>query len=129
MARISYNLYNGGADLARKRQQSARVSEARDTLERDRREVEERMFEAWNNLETAKMRLKPLSSHVGSSEETKKAYKSQFDIGQRSLLDLLDTEVEYFNAKTAYINGQYAVDFAMYNVLATTGDIMLAFEE
>lgn len=129
MARVSYNLYNGGADLARKRQQFARLEEAKDTLERDRREVEERMYEAWNDLETAKMRLKPLSSHVLSSEETKKAYKSQFDIGQRSLLDLLDTEVEYFNSKTAYINGKYAVDFAIYNVLTTSGDILLAFNK
>lgn len=129
MARISYNLYNGGADLARKRERSARLEEARDTLERDRREVEERMYEGWNNLETSKMRLKPLGSHVKSSSETKKAYKSQFDIGQRSLLDLLDTEVEYFNAKTAYINGQFAVDFAMYNVLATSGDILTVFND
>jgi adhesin transport system outer membrane protein len=129
MARVSYNLYNGGADLARKRERSARLEEAKDTLERDRREVEERMYEGWNNLETSKMRLTPLGSHVKSSSETKKAYKSQFDIGQRSLLDLLDTEVEYFNAKTAYINGQYAVDFAMYNVLATSGDILTVFQE
>lgn len=129
MARVSYNLYNGGADLARKREQFARLEEAKDTLERDRREVEERMYEAWNNYETARVRLKPLGSHVKSSSETKKAYKSQFDIGQRSLLDLLDTEVEYFNAKTAYINGQFAVDFAVYNVLSTSGDILSVLEK
>tara|TARA_R110000868_G_C10970322_1_gene769715 strand:+ start:13710 stop:15005 length:1296 start_codon:yes stop_codon:yes gene_type:complete len=127
MARVRYNLYSGGADLARKREQTARVQEANDTLERDRREVEERMYEAWNDLKTAKTRLKPLNSHVVSSELTKKAYKSQFDIGQRSLLDLLDSEIEYFNAKTAYINGQYALDFAVFNVLTTTGDIQTAF--
>lgn len=127
MARIRYNLYSGGADLARKREQTARVQEAHDTLERDRREIEERTYEAWNDLQTAKTRLKPLNNHVVSSGQTKKAYKSQFDIGQRSLLDLLDSEIEYFNSKTAYINGQFAVDFAVYNMLATSGDIQTAF--
>jgi adhesin transport system outer membrane protein len=129
MARIRYNLYRGGADIARKREQTARVQEAHDTLERDRREIEERMYEAWNDLQTAKTRLKPLNNHVVSSGQTKTAYKSQFDIGQRSLLDLLDSEIEYFNSKTAHINGQYAVDFAVYNVLATTGDIQSSFKK
>ena len=128
MARIRYNLYDGGADKARKREQSARAKEAEDTLSRDKREVEERTHEAWNNLQTAKSRLKPLKNYVISSTQTKKAYKSQFDIGQRSLLDLLDSEVENFNAKTSYINGKYAADFAVYELLTTSGDILNAFK-
>lgn len=129
MARVRYNLYNGGADLARKREQAARLEEAKDTLNRDLREVEERMEEAWHNMETSKSRLTPLNDHVVSSDQTRKAYKQQFDIGQRSLLDLLDSEVEYFNAQSSYINGKYAYDFAIYNVLASSGDILMAFND
>lgn len=123
MARVSYNLYRGGADLARKREQAARVNEASETLEKDRRFIEEGVYQAWANYETAKARLAPLSQHVTSSDQTRKAYKSQFDIGQRSLLDLLDSEIEVFNAKSALINGQYAVDFSVYEVLTNTGDL------
>lgn len=124
MARIRYNLYRGGADKARKSERMERLVEAQDTLERDRRLIEENMYQAWSDFDTAKSRLAPLGQHVTSSEQTRKAYQSQFDIGQRTLLDLLDTEIELFNARTAYINGKYAVDFAVYDVLTQAGDLV-----
>lgn len=121
LVRMSYNLYRGGADKARKRERLERLAEAQQTLERDRRLVEENMDKAWSNLETSRARLQPLSQHVLSADQTRTAYKSQFDIGQRSLLDLLDSEIESYNARVAMINGRYAVDFSVYEVLANAG--------
>ena len=123
MVRMRYNLYRGGADTARVRERASRVQEARESLERDRRLVEEGMYVAWNNLETARTRIQPLSQHVMASDATRKAYGEQFDIGQRSLLDLLDSEIEFYSARTALVNAKYALDFAVYNVLAQSGEL------
>lgn len=124
MARVSYNLYSGGADMARKREQMARSVEAKETLNRENRLTEENMYVAWNDYETAKARVTPLALHVKSSEQTRTAYQSQFDLGQRSLLDLLDTEIEVFNARTSLINGQYDAKSAAFEVLAESGDLV-----
>lgn len=124
MARMRYNIYNGGSDTARKNERKARLAEAEDGFNRDKRLVEENVYNAWNDLQIAKKRLTPLSNHVTSADQTRTAYKQQFDIGQRSLLDVLDSEVEYVNAKSARINGKYAVDFAIFEILAQEGSLV-----
>lgn len=121
LVRMNYNLYNGGADTARKRERMERLQEAQQNMERDRRLVQQQMYKAWSDLATVRARLQPLSQHVLSSEQTRTAYKSQFDISQRSLLDLLDSEIETYNARVAMINARYAVDFAAFEVLADAG--------
>ena len=39
---------------------------------------------------------------VNVRSEAREAYRKQFDIGQRTLLDLLDTENEFFQARRTY---------------------------
>ena len=126
MLMMRYNLYNGGADTARVKERVERVAEAKESLEQTRRLVEENMMVAWNSLQTSRLRLVPLNNHVLSSQQTRDAYQSQFDLGQRSLLDLLDSEIELFNARSALINGKYSVDLAVYEVLAHSGDLVSA---
>jgi adhesin transport system outer membrane protein len=123
MLRLSYNLYRGGSDLATKREREARTDQARQGLEQDRRLVRENVQKAWTAYETTRRRLEPLKKHVTASEATRTAYKSQFSIGQRTLLDLLDSEVELFNARSAYIDAKYAADFAIYEVLMNMGEL------
>lgn len=124
MVRMNYNIFRGGADLAQKRERQAREEQAYQGLEQDRRIVRENVQKAWASYEAAKRRLVPLGSHVKAAEATRTAYKSQFGIGQRTLLDLLDSEVELFNARSAFIDAKYASDFAVYEVLMNVGDIM-----
>jgi adhesin transport system outer membrane protein len=45
-------------------------------------------------------------------EKARDAYRQQFDIGQRSLLDLLNAENELYTAKRAYANAEYDLQLA-----------------
>lgn len=123
MVMLRQNLYNGGYDVAQRKERMERVKQAQDMLEGERREVEQAVIESYARIETAKNRLDPLTQHVQSSMASRDAYVSQFDLGQRSLLDLLDSEVEVFNAKSALIDGKYELDAAAYAVLAHMGDL------
>lgn len=127
MLRMRQNLYRGGQDSARTRRQAERIVEAEAELEKSRREVEENMRISWHALQSARLRLMPLSQHVKSSEETRDAYSEQFDLGQRSLLDLLDAEIELFNARVALINEHLTHDFSAYGILANAGDLAKRF--
>lgn len=123
MVMLRQNLYRGGYDKAQVKERAEIVKKAQDLLEKERREVEQSVIESYARVETAKARLEPLTQHVESASSTRDAYVAQFDIGQRTLLDLLDSEVELFNAKAALIDGKYETDAAAYAVLAHMGDL------
>ena len=42
-----------------------------------------------------------------AANKARDAYRQQFDIGQRSLLDLLNSENELYTARRAYANAEY----------------------
>lgn len=124
MLRLRYNLYNGGQDAAQKQENYARMMASRDTLDSDRRAVEQNARVSWSEYLTAKDRLNPLQRHAESSAQSRQAYNEQFMLGQRTLLDLLDAEDEVFNSRAAYLTGLNARDFAVFRVLNATGQLL-----
>ncbi len=68
--------------------------------------------------------MKFLEQHVESSISTRDSYLKQFDIGQRSLLDLLDTENEVFSSKNALIAAKYDYMAAQYRLVQGMGEIL-----
>lgn len=128
MAMIYYrqNLYNGGHDVAQVAERESVVQGAVDQLEFDRRQLEKAVIGAYTDMQTAQARLEPLAAHVEAAQATRNAFSEQFDLGQRTLLDLLDSEVELVNARAALITGKYQADAGAYGVLAYTGDLVPA---
>ena len=64
-----------------------------------------------------------LDQHQLSIEKARDAYRMQFDIGQRSLLDVLDTENELFQAKRAYVNSEIDLNVAYARTNAGMGTL------
>lgn len=126
MVRMNYNIYRGGADMARKRETAHRISEAKNVRARAEDQVIEETALAWNEYVTIQERLEYLRSHAESSNRTRAAYQKQFNIGQRTLLDLLDTENEYFVANSNYVDGKYRLLFAHYRLLQAMGQLLPA---
>jgi len=52
------------------------------------------------------------------------AYRQQFKLGKRTLLDLLNSNEELFNSATDYVNGQYKLLFAKFRVLNAEGSLL-----
>lgn len=67
-----------------------------------------------------------LSDHVDSASETVIAYEKQYKIGQRTLLDVLNTQNELFEARKDYLDAKYAEQFAKYRVMNATGQLLSA---
>jgi adhesin transport system outer membrane protein len=79
---------------------------------------------SWNAYRSARDRLPNLRQHAESSRLTRDAYVKQFAIGQRSLLDMLDSENEHFTADSNHVNGQFIELFARYRLFADTGKLL-----
>jgi adhesin transport system outer membrane protein len=124
MLRIRFNIFQGGADKARIGEAHAEIWEAEDVLDRTRLEVQENASIAFNAYVTSRDRVAVLKQYVDSSAATREAYFLQFGIAQRSLLDLLNAEDEYYSARVAHIGGQYAELAGAYRVFASMGQLL-----
>lgn len=124
MLRLRYNLFRGGSDQARVSETAHAIDEATEISNRTMRQVDESVRLSWNAYVSAHERLDPLKQHAASMDATREAYGKQFNIGQRTLLDLLDAENEYFTASSNYVTGQYVELFGKYRVLASSGKLL-----
>lgn len=118
---LSWNLFNGFADRSRVRQQADLVNVARDGRDKACRDVRQTLLIAYNDTVKLTEQLSYLDQHQLSIEKARDAYRNQFDIGQRSLLDLLDSENELFQSKRSYANAEYDHAFAFARTHAGMG--------
>lgn len=121
MLRMRYNLFKGGKDIGRLDQTAHQINEAREIRNHTYRQVVESMRFSWTAYQTKTNQLAYFKEHMEDTEKTHKAYQQQFNLGERSLLDLLDTANEMFTARTNYTNASYDELFAMFRVLASMG--------
>jgi adhesin transport system outer membrane protein len=120
---MNYNLYSGGADTARVRRATERLSEARQRQAEVRRQVEERMRVEYTNLRTARDNLPLSEARARSAAGVVSAYLDQFNIGRRSLLDVLDVVNELFEANVGVVSTDTDIMRASYRVLAILGTL------
>lgn len=121
---LSYNLFNGGADLARQEVYAERKNLALDLRDKSCRDLRQTLSIAYNDVLRLKAQLSNLDLQVSSIEKTRDAYKAQFNIGQRSLLDLLDTENELLNSRRTAVNTDMDLGIAYLRTQAGLGRLL-----
>ncbi|WP_089024923.1 TolC family outer membrane protein [Pseudocolwellia agarivorans] len=124
MLRLKYNFFSGGKDVAQERSAAYKINEAREINYSAHRQVTESYELAWNAFEMLSLQKKYIKQHIITSKETQLAYKDQFSLGQRNLLDLLDTENELFEARKDYLDADFNELNAQYRLLNVTGQLL-----
>lgn len=125
---LRLNLFRGLADKARIGQFIAESDRARDQRENVCRNIRQTVAVAFNDIKVAEERLVYLDQYQLSSDRVRTAYLQQFNIGQRTLLDLLDTENEFFEARRAYVEAQFDYEVAKARALAGLGQLLTSLE-
>ncbi len=120
---LTWNLFNGGSDRAKLHQMAAQISIGRDLRDKACRDIRQNLEIAFNDKRKITELLNYLDQHQLSTEKARDAYHQQFDIGQRTLLDLLDTENELFEAKRAYTEALYDQMYSYARVQAGVGNL------
>ncbi len=123
---LNWNLYNGGSDHARVKQYAALMEEAADQRDKACRDVRQTFSIAHNDIAKLTDQVRILHDNVLSIEKARDAYRQQFDIGQRSLLDLLNAENELYTAQHAEIDAQYDLGIAYARMQAAQGTLTAA---
>jgi adhesin transport system outer membrane protein len=121
MVRFSYNIFSGGKDKAYAKETAYKVNQAKDLNRSAYRQVEEGFMLSWNAFEQLNLQKKYIKIHVESARNTQLDYLQQFRIGQRSLLDLLDTENELYQSRIDFLGAEMSEIIARYRILHSMG--------
>lgn len=123
---MNYNLFRGGADSATTQQDVSRVAQEIE-LKRDiKRQVIEGLDLSWSAYEMITLQLKDLREYSKFSEKTLELYKEEYDLGRRSLLDLLSAQNDVINSRSQIITAEYDQLFARYRILDSMGLLPVA---
>lgn len=121
---LNMNLYRGGADRARLASATERRDEAEALGIKACRDMRQQVSIAYNDSVRISSQLESLRQHQLSTEKARDAYRKQFDIGQRTLLDMLDSENELFESRRELLNAELNQQLATYRVLGESGRLM-----
>lgn len=120
---MRYNWYSGGRDTARLRGAQHRAAQQLMRERETRRQIDEQIRLDWARYQTAKGREPELEVRVDAAQQVVSAYRQQFELGQRTLLDVLDVENELFQARSELVSVQTDVHFSQYAILHTLGAV------
>lgn len=124
LAVVNWNLYRGGIDTARVREQINREAQAKEERAKTAREIENEVRTTWARMVSAGERAREFATQAAANQETVKAYKDQFDLNRRTLLDVLDSQNELFVSRSNMVNAEFVEMFAVYRLLALKGELL-----
>jgi len=124
----SFNLSRGGSDRARLAMAAQALNSALDQRDKACRDTRQLLSMASNDLIKLQHKIPFLQRHALASEKVREAYYQQFKLGKRTLLDLLDSENELYNAQSAEVNGRSDLQLARLRGAAAGGGLLAALQ-
>ena len=124
MLRASWNLFNGFYDYYNVLGNTARMRQAREQLNSQSNNLAQESAATWSSLISAQEQSKFFEVAVDNSTATRDAYLQQFNVGQRSLLDVLDSENELYNFSLQLVTSRLNEVAAQYKLKALGGELI-----
>jgi adhesin transport system outer membrane protein len=121
---LRWNLYAGGSDIANRQSAYAQVAEAKTDRLQALRDAEENLRQSQSAYNAAMKRVPSLQDSLSHTQQVRDAYSQQFQLGQRTLLDLLDAQNEVFQAQTRLATAQGQATYNAYRILAVEGMLL-----
>lgn len=128
MLRARWNVFNGTSDYNDVRTAAARIREAQDNLQDTTDDIIRQVASTWADYESSLNQIEKYQEALQYSLESLDMYLMQFNVGQRSLLDLLDATNEVFSNRVQLETATMNRDFTIYKFLALEGSLMKTLE-
>lgn len=127
---LNWNLYNGGSDQARTRQQAKLIEQAISQRDRACRDARQTAAIAVNDVFQLTKQVGFHASNVDSSQSASSAIWSAYQKGtadskaKTRVIDVLNAENEVYAAKRAKVNAEHDLFIAKARVRAATGQLL-----
>ncbi len=117
----TYNLFNGFADSAAIQKGVSNIR--REVMTRDdmQRKTEESFDLSWSAYKNLKEKLANLQEYKLHAVRTLRLYSKEYEMGRRSLLDLLSAQSDLINAKSQIAATKYDYLFSKFRILDAMG--------
>jgi len=124
---FNFNFYRGGSDEAQRRERNQRYYAALEARKQACWDTRREVLVAYNEAQVLERQIEFLSAQLASQRLARIAYEDEFDLGSRSLLDLLDSQNELFDTQRALVRAETGLIGARAKALAEAGGLLSAF--
>ncbi len=121
---LSYNLYRGGADESQIQKNLSKIYQESETKRDTVRKLDEQGELAWSAKTHLTEQLKQLEHYNETSAKTLELYQKEYDLGRRTLLDLLVAQNEYIAAQQQIVVAQNNLLFSYYRINDAMGSMV-----
>lgn len=128
-AYLRWNIFDGGINRNKYQEMVRRASEARYRLYDITRNAEEDVRTAWNAMRAQTRITTDLTTQSKVNDDLLLSYRSQFNVGRRSLLDVLDAQNSRYNVQVRLETARFSQVFAQYQTLAATNRFLTALKQ
>lgn len=125
---LRWDIFNGGIKRAKIQEMYRRERETQFRLDQMVREAEEDIRVAWNAWDSQGKLVKELDGQSKVSDELLRSYRAQFNVGRRSLLDVLDAQNTRYNVQVRAETARFAQFFAEFKLLAAQSALLQAMQ-
>ena len=123
---MRWKIFDGFANTANVREQKERENEVHSRLFQRTRQAEEDTRSAWSRLTNQTRLAGELETQGRVADDLLLSYREQFNVGRRSLLDVLDAQNTRFNVQASLETARMARLYAQYRVLASSNRLIEA---
>ena len=120
---MEYDLYAGGRDSARSASSQWRLHEAKAVRSGTERQVRDEVELSWRARDVLTRQMEMLKASVDAATAAEDGYIRQYELGRRTLLDVLNAKVELFIARRNYLQASYDQLIATYRLMNATGQL------
>jgi len=121
---LNYNIFNGLADSATKQVNQHKLLLKNSTLADSERYIKAYTQIAYQTYQSTKVQLAHIDSNIEAAGETVADYQKEHDLGRRSIIDLLNIELEYNAARNRKVTADYDNILSYYQILSYTGKML-----
>jgi len=121
---LNYNIFNGLSDSSTKEVNQHRLLQKNSTLVDSERFVKAYTQIAYQTYQSTKQQLVHIDANIEAASDTVADYQKENELGRRSIVDLLNIEVEYNAARNRKVTANYDHILSYYQILSYTGKML-----
>jgi len=118
---FKWDLYAGGRNSATAKSAAYRVNQAKMDANTTRRDILQRIDLIWSSYMRSRQNIDLLRDYVVYAKQSEALYADQYFVDRRSLLDLLDSANELFEARKSYLDAEFRLINDEYRMMESLG--------
>lgn len=121
---LSYNLYRGGVDQSLIQKSLSKINQESETQRDTLRKLDEQGSLSWAAQKNITNQLEYLKKYEVSSKKTIDLFQREYDLGRRTLLDLLTAQSDHVAAQTQIVRAENDLLLAHFRIQDAMGNMV-----